>query len=119
MKEKPKQLNIDRVSFQIIRHYGTPTKAQLPDGTWVYGQDKFFVPEYGGFIPAAPYDDHFLYEMPKHYKYAPSFACSCGGVGIIVGQSGYLLDASPQGKMMVCMVHATFGKHATGGERWV
>ena len=117
MTEKPKKIN--RSPFSIIRHRGSPTKAQLPDGTWVYGQDKFFIVEYKGFIPVAGYSDHFIYEMPKHITHAPSFACSCGSFACITGVSGYLLDASPQGKLFVCHAHATFGKHFTGGDRWI
>jgi len=40
-------------------------------------------------------------------------------MAVIVGNSGYIHDASPQGKMVVCHHHATYGIHATGGSKWL
>jgi hypothetical protein len=109
-------------TFQVIRHRGQPTKLQLPDGTWVYKQDKFWIPEWGGFVNACSYDDHFLYEIParlaKLYPGSP-YRCSCGGAVIFSGPSGYVWGASPQGRLALCMVHSNTGLHATGGSRWV
>lgn len=104
--------------FQIIRHRGQPRKGQLPDGTWIYAEDKMFIEEYRGFVPTAPYSDHFIYRMPKN-SLGSAYMCSCGSPAIIVGISGYVHDASPQGKLMVCMAHSTNGIHLTGGSRWV
>lgn len=112
----------EKKTFNIIRHYGQPDRLQLPGGEWVFKQDKFFILEYGGFVPVAPYSDHFLYAIPdklaKKYP-GPVYRCSCGSIGIVTGPSGYVWDASPQGKMFVCMNHATYGVHATGGTRWI
>ena len=105
--------------FTIIRHRGTPNKGQLPNGKWVYGQSKIYVPEWGGFIPVAPYSDHFVYVVDDVTDKGSTFRCSCGSAAIIVGVSGYVHDASPQGKMIVCMVHSSTGKHVKGGDRWV
>ena len=104
--------------FNIIRRRGTPDRGQLPDGRWVYGQSKFFVEQYNGFIPVAPYMEHFIYKNPDDVK-GPVYMCSCGSPGIIVGTSGYILDASPQGLLMVCMMHSSTGVHQGGGSRWV
>lgn len=109
-------------NFQIIRHYGTPKQGTLPDGTTVYAQDKFWIPELGGFIKCVEMDDHFLYEIPKHVQHlypGSIYRCSCGSQAVYVGQSGYVWGASPQGLMFVCQMHITTGKHATGGSRWV
>lgn len=109
-------------NFNITRHAGKWTEAFLPDGTKVDKLEKIFSIEHGGFIPCAPYDDHFIYEIPSKLAamYPGSvYRCTCGGAAVIVGNSGYLLDASPQGKMMVCLIHATLGIHATGGQRWI
>jgi len=109
-------------SFQIIRHRGTPNKGQLPNGIWVYAQDKFWIPDMNGFINCARYDDHFLYQIPVEARPefpGPIFRCSCGSQAIYVGQSGYVWGASPQGLMFVCQFHADNGVHATGGNRWI
>lgn len=108
--------------IHMIRHRGMPNKAQLPDGTWVERQEGLFVPEKQGFIRCAPYDDHFIYEIPKHvlnFYPGPIYRCTCGSLAIFAGNNGYLLDASPQGLMFLCHLHATTGKHATGGDRWI
>ena len=105
--------------FGIIRHHNSPNKATLPDGTSVYRANKIYVSEYGGEIPCAVYSDNFIYVMPQKYVKAPSFACTCGAPAAITGLSGYVLDASPQGKMFVCLTHATIGHHANNSKnRW-
>lgn len=109
-------------SFSIIRHYGTPKQGQLPDGTTVYAQDKFWIPEMSGFIKCVEYDDHFLYQIPdkvSHLYPGPIYRCSCGAASIYLGQSGYVWGASPQGLLFACQLHITTGKHGTGGSRWI
>lgn len=103
--------------YQIIRHYGKPKEGELPDGFKVYARDKFWVDEYNAFIPAVPYDNHFLYEVPVRYV-GSSIRCSCGSFGCVVGLSGYVLDASPQGKLVVCHYNATHGVHMRES-KWV
>lgn len=115
-------MGVEKKQFNIIRQRGQPNKLQLPDGTWVYKEDKFLIPEYGGFVPCAQYSDHFLYQIPSHLasKYPGSiYRCSCGSFAVISGVSGYVLDASPQGKLFLCHVSATTGLHATGGTKWI
>jgi hypothetical protein len=104
--------------FSIIRHRGIQNRGQLPDGTWVYGMDKIFVEEWGGFVSVAPYDSHFIYKMPDSIL-GSTYVCSCGSPSIVVGLSGYVHDASPQGKLFVCMEHSNTGRHLKGGVRWV
>jgi hypothetical protein len=103
--------------YQIIRHRGTPREGILPDGFKVYAKDKFWMDEYNAFIPVAPYDEHFIYEVPERYV-GSTLRCSCGSFSCVVGLSGYVLDASPQGKLIVCHYHATHGVHM-GGSKWV
>jgi len=108
--------------FQIVRHVGTPSKGQLPDGTWVYAQEKFWVEQLRGFIYCMRYDDHFLYEIPDEVKSlypGAIYRCSCGSAAIYVGIDGYVWGASPQGLMWVCQHFTDYGKHATGGARWI
>lgn len=112
------KIDIKNINFGIIRHRGTPNKATLPDGTVVYGKEHIFVPEYG-LIKCAPYSDNFIYEMPSKFINAPSYACSCGSPAVITGLSGYVLDASPQGKLFVCLQHATHGAHFNTPSRWI
>lgn len=105
--------------FQIIRRRGLPKEGMLPNRTKVYAQDKFFFEEIGKFIPAAPYDDHFLFEVNDVRIVGPRFRCSCGSFAVVAGYSSYKQDASEQGLLFVCHQHATTGQHATGGSRWI
>jgi len=104
-------------NITIIRQRGAPNKGQLPDGRWVHKLDKIYDDNWGGLISCADYDDHFIYEAPTDLV-GSRWRCSCGSFAIIVDPSGYLLHASPQGKLVVCWHHATYGVHATGGSRW-
>lgn len=104
--------------FQIIRHRGQLNEGQLPDGFKVYRQEKIWFDDQNAFVTCASYDDHFLYLAPKSYP-GSSFRCTCGSPAVLVGPQGYLHDASPQGKILVCLLHAQTGLHATGGSRWV
>jgi hypothetical protein len=101
----------------VIRQRGQPDKGQLPDGRTVHKIEKVFAPEWGGFIPCAPYSDHFIYEAPRDLI-GSKWRCSCGAVAVIVGATGYIQDASPQGKLVVCLEHAQTGIHFTGGSKW-
>jgi hypothetical protein len=108
--------------FQIVRRVGTPKQGTLPDGTTVYAQDKFWIPELSGFIRCMPYDDHFLYEIPEELAglYPGAiYRCSCGSSSSYYGVNGYVWGASPQGLMFCCDHHINFHTHATGGSRWI
>lgn len=108
-------------NFNIIRHRGKMDEGQLPDGTKVYRKDFIFVPEQNGLIRCADYYEHFIYEIPQDkIKVYPgsAYRCTCGSFAVVAGLSGYVLDASPQGKIFLCHLHATTGKHA-GGSQWI
>jgi len=109
-------------TFSIIRNRNTPTKGQLPDGTWVYPQEKFWVEDMNGYIFCTRYSDHFLYQVPVEARPrfpGPIYRCSCGSPAVYVAPDTYVYGASPQGLMFVCKHHVDFGKHATGGDRWI
>lgn len=110
---------MEKKNFSIIRHRGQQNKAQLEDGTWVERQEFVLVPEYGGFVRCADYLEHFIYENPNTKQKGSAYLCTCGSMAVLTGPGGYVLDASPQGKMMVCYVHATTGLHTTGGTKWI
>lgn len=105
--------------FNIIRYRGTPNKATTLWGFEVQRRQSIFIPAYNRFIPCAPYDNHFIYEVPERYKGTSGLMCTCGSFAEVVGMSGYINDASPSGLMIVCHLHAAFGRHNEGGARWV
>lgn len=106
-------------NFNIIRYRGQPNKATTLLGFDVQRRESIFVPIYNRLIPCAPYSDHFIYEIPPQYKHTSALMCTCGSFAEVVGMSGYKNDASPSGLMIVCHLHAAFGRHNNGGARWV
>ena len=106
-------------SFNIIRYRGQPNKATTRFGLEVMRRQKLWSPLHERLIQCAPYDDHFIFEVPARYKNEPAFQCTCGSVAVVTGMSGYEQDASPQGLMWVCLLHAQTGLHATGGTTWI
>lgn len=103
--------------FEIIRHYGKHDEGHLPDGTKVYGQSRIWFDEVNRYVPVAPYDDHFIYEVPDRII-GPKWRCSCGSVAVCSGYSGYKDSASQQGLLFVCLEHANTGLHL-GGSKWL
>lgn len=105
--------------FSIIRHRGTPDRGQLPNGEWVYKRTKIWVelPNYQGLVPVAPYDDHFIYEMPKGHL-GPMYRCSCGATAVVAGYSAYKDSGSEQGLLWVCSAHSNNGTHL-GQSKWI
>ena len=107
-------------TIHVIRHRGDPKTAETLDGYKVERKEKIFVrmENWNVFIPTAPYDDHFIYETPYDPKKGigvdkPSFMCTCGSAAVITpGIPGGF------GNMLVCMHHATYGLHVTGGTQW-
>ena len=112
------KIDASKINFGIIRYHNTPNKIELPDKTMVYKKEHIFVPEYG-LITCAPYDDNFIFEVPSHYTHAPCYACTCSSSAVITGFSGYERDASPQGRLFVCLHHATYGVHINTPTRWI
>jgi len=104
--------------YQIIRHRGHPTEGVLPDGTKVYGRDKFFFIEVSREVPVAPYSDHFIYEVTDVRNKGARWRCSCGSPAGVAGYSGYKDSGSQQGLLWVCLEHANTGLHF-GGSKWL
>ena len=100
-------------TFNIVRQINSPTKATLFDGTIVYRKEKIFVPEYGGEVKCAPYDNHFVFAVPRRIK-GPAYLCSCGGMAHFIGSKDYAHLSSPEGLMLTCMAHTSTGKHVGG-----
>jgi hypothetical protein len=101
--------------FNIIKFKGDPNTVTLVDGTKIQNdrRDFIFVPEYGAMIRVVRYGSHFLFEVPKRIR-GPSYLCSCGAAGIMVGSKAYAHLGSPEGMMLVCSFHTQFNRHADG-----
>jgi len=102
---------------EIIRAHNTPNKVTLVDGTVIYRNPsgKMFIPEWGTEIVCAPYDNHFLFEVPKRIKGA-AHLCSCGAPAVVVGAKAYAHLSSHKDAMLVCQHHTMFNKHADGSQ---
>lgn len=119
MDQLPKKPN----SFNIIRQRGQLNRARLPDGTWVERTDKIWIPEYRNFIRVLFDDVHFIYEVPKHLITrdfrGPLYMCTCGSPAIVVGMSGYVFGASPQGLVLTCQLLTEQQRHSDIGTKWM
>lgn len=103
-------MDLKDVKFVTVKYYNSPNKVTLDNGLTVTRAEKI-----DGVI-CAPYDNHFIYEVPKRFKRSWFAMCTCGSPAVIVGSDVYKEDASPtkSGQMIVCLSHANTGKHATG-----
>lgn len=63
------------------------------------------MPEWGAFVPCAPYEEHFVYLNPDTSEGSSSYMCTCGSAAVVV-------PPGPAG-MFVCLFHATYGSHTT------
>lgn len=107
-------------AFNIIKHAGQAVTATTSDGYTVHRSNELFVKEFGRFITCAPYDEHFIYENPINKSGQASFMCTCGAPAVVAGGSAYEKDASLQGLMFVCLLHASMGHHSNQGrQRWI
>ena len=103
--------------FNIIRTRN-PKHVVLANGMTIRKQEdqKFWIPEYQGFVPAAPYGNHFIFEIPKEIKNVSTYMCSCGSPAIAVGSTAYAHLGSAEGLMLVCMMHTDYNRHSDGSE---
>lgn len=103
--------------MNIIRSHGTLNKVTLVDGTEIYNdkRNKIWIPEYGVFIPCAPYGNHFIFEVPARIL-GPSWLCSCGSVAVNVGMKAYAHLSSDKEAMIVCLQHTSSNRHADGSQ---
>jgi hypothetical protein len=112
--------------FSIIHHYLSPNVAVTHEGHIVKREDKIFLVDPDGFarfVACPPMDNHFIYKDPEYEKGTIgrcATMCTCGAMAVIVGYNVYKHDASPSsvgstpGEMLVCLNHATFGRHSDG-----
>lgn len=105
-------------SFKVVRSVGDAKRATLPDGTVVERKESIWVDGYG-LVKCAPYELHFIYEVPKHLP-GWGLMCTCGSLAGVVGFGAYskLLSPTATGHMIVCIRHTTLknnegiGRHA-------
>lgn len=117
---KSQGVNARSVYTRVVRSVGDAQKATLHDGTVVERQGLIYVEGYG-LLQCAPYELHFVYELPKHMN-GWGLMCTCGSIAGVVGYSAYTKLASPTdtGMIIVCVRHTTLknnegiGRHADG-----
>lgn len=94
-------------TFGIVHHRGRVNRATTLHGDIVERQEQIFIEEWGGFVPCAPYDEHFVYENPDQTPGASSFMCTCGSAAVVVNPE------RGAGRLFVCLFHQTYGSHTT------
>lgn len=113
-----KGIKTKAASPRVVRAVGDAKRATLHDGTKVERKELIYVEGYG-LIRCAPYELHFIYELPKHMK-GWGLMCSCGSIAGVVGYDAYSKLAAPTdtGMIIVCVRHTTLknnegiGRHA-------
>lgn len=121
--EQLKKNGVDAVvrPYSRVRSIGDLQKAQLWDETIVERQEYIFVNDTYGLVKCAPYELHFIYEVPASHK-GWGLMCTCGSIAGVVGLNAYSKLASPTstGLMIVCLRHNStksnvgIGEHADG-----
>ncbi len=74
-----------------------------------------FIPEWGTEVMCAPYDNHFIFEVPKRIK-GVSLMCSCGSPAVTVGAKAYAHLSDHKDAMLVCYHHTALGTHSDGSK---
>jgi hypothetical protein len=107
---------LSTAKFSVIRKRNSLNEVELEDGTKIVRKPFFWIPEYGGLVESAPYDNHFIFENDVKKKNFISFQCTCGGMAVVVGNKAYANDMSStkSGLLLVCYIHQNTGKHADG-----
>lgn len=95
---------------KIVRHVGQ-LNSVMSDGREFKRQELIYIPNMG-VIKTTPYDNHFVFRDDRRKGW--TLFCTCGYAAVVVGYEAYKKDASDQGAMMVCLMHAQTGKHADG-----
>ena len=93
--------------FTLIKYAGEPNKAEF-EGIPIVRQEKLFIAEWSAFVVCTPYDNHFIFEVPKARKRAgiSDYLCTCGSMAVV---------ANPElpSRMFVCLFEANNGYHQT------
>ena len=94
--------------LNIIHHRGEPQEAEF-EGVPITRQDRLFVTEWGALVSCAPYDNHFIFEVPRS-RLRPGmseYMCTCGAAAVVAKPESEVT------RMFVCLFHATYGHHST------
>ena len=96
--------------IKVIHFRGDLNKVKFDGKTWIR-QEYIYMGENFGLVKCTPYDDHFILYDPSRMGWTTF--CTCGSPAVIIGYNDYKKDASPQGKLLACYLHAviTPGKH--------
>lgn len=97
----------------IIHHAGRVVKTEF-EGVIVERPETIIVlnfPQVGMVlnVPCAPYDEHFVFEVPKSREREgrSPYLCTCGSAAVIKDYS------DPRAMLFVCHFHAQYGYHTT------
>lgn len=115
---KSKGIHAGAASPTVVRSVGDAKRATLHDGTVVERVELIFVENYG-LVRCAPYELHFIYQLPRHMN-GWGLMCTCGSIAGVVGYAAYSKLASPTdtGMIIACVRHTTLkqnegiGRHA-------
>ena len=119
-EEKTIDNPIKDIRFSVIRKHNSATEAETLDGLIVKKQKWILFDN--ELVFCADYGVHFLYEDISGKPFRWIQMCTCGSNAVCVGYNAYKQDASvttaaestDPGKMFVCFIHATTGRHADG-----
>lgn len=106
------------MSFNIIHNLGDPQEADFEfkgKSFKVHREEVLFIREWVQFVPCAPYDNHFIFELPTKAiqrsglsAYGmPEYLCTCGSVAVVKDY------ADPRKALFVCLFDANNGYHQT------
>ena len=93
------------MTFNIIGQMGEVRRAQTPQDVTVYRQEFLYAGQFG-IVRCTPYSEHFIYENPDKRPGTPGHLCTCGSTAVVA-------NAYDEGRMFVCLNHATYGFHQT------
>lgn len=99
-------------SLTVIRHYGRPHEATLPNGKKVYRQDRLFVQSHQEMYDCQDYDNHFIYSNPD--ALGSTLLCTCGSVAVVSGYEGYKEFESYHGQVLMCLWYLQYRSHSDG-----
>lgn len=102
------------MSIKVIKHFGRPNEATLPDGTIVRREEKIFVPTQQEWYETLDYDNHFVYYRKV---LGTTMMCTCGSIAAVFGYDAYQKFASRyKGTFVVgCVAHLqSGGRHSDG-----
>ncbi len=73
---------LSNAKFSVIRKRNSLNEVELEDGAKILRKPYLYVPEYGGLIECAPYDNHFIFENDISKKNYVGHQCTCGSMAV-------------------------------------